>query len=322
MCLRRCLLLVLPVSYLLWAVLAAQAAGRPALPGEKGVAATPLAVPEKQALAILKAWISGQSPYFLPANCWELKTQGMKDGGHVFEAHSRSCPGRSTPALLDRWRVDGATGQIAVQGADGKYRQPPSKTMPEAGASQTAAPPFPEVEQLLIYNGFGYSLSAAEDLYAAHGAALFQALEMLLSNANFYQSNPMRTGAFPFNVLWLLSHIGGAQPRALLERYHKVSGNVLAELALRGLELREKQADKDYALLYAKASLLKSASQEAPVLAELEPGQAFRVLLIRVHNPRETAPRGGPATFDYVELSPSGEKGYIERSGSGDTPYF
>lgn len=281
------------------------------------------AVAQAQAQAILNTWLNGQSSYPFPDKCLETKPQGMKAGGHLFEVRKKYCAGVTMPGLLDLWRVDANTGQVTIREPDGKFKPPPPRPTDNRDYEDSnGGPTFHEVEQMLVFNGYGYSLAAAEELLVRHGAKLIPPLETLLTNVRYYEDNPLRTGAFPNNAIWLLGRIGNAQAKAMLERYRKHANNVIADYALAGLALRRETKDRDCMVLSKRYTLYSSISYLSKPLLELEPGQKARQLMIHQVNYEESNPLGGPATFDFIELLPSKERGYIERVGPGDAIYF
>jgi hypothetical protein len=306
-------------------LLLAALAASSALAAERADFKTPdkVAVAPAQAQAILKTWLDGQSFYPFPDKCLELKPQGMKAGGHLFEVRKKYCAGITMPGPLDLWRVDANTGRLTIRDPDGKFKPPPPKptdSQDDEGAG--GGPTFHEVEQLLVFNGFGYSLAAAEELLARYGARLVPALDTLLTNVRYYEDNPMRTGSFPYNAVWLLGRIGSNQAKAMLERYRKHANNVAADYALAGIELRRETKDRDCVVLSKRYTLFDAPSYLGKPLAELEAGQKVRLIVPRQTNYEESGLQGGPAVFDFIELLPSLERGYIERVGPGDAIYF
>jgi hypothetical protein len=72
----------------------------------------------------------------------------------------------------------------------------------------------------------------------------------------------------------------------------------------------------------AEAKLLEQPSESAPALKLLKFGQSVRVLKPFILNPKEEGLRSGPAVFDYIELIPQRERGYIQRLGGDFTSFI
>jgi hypothetical protein len=179
-----------------------------------------------------------------------------------------------------------------------------------------------EVEKRMVQGGY---LDTLRESYwaAAQGEAIVPLLATLLKSREKYQAAPGgATGAFPFNVLWALAHIGGAHSLKVLTDYYADIQDETAALAIKGHRLRAAQKSGAYGILINEAVLLSRPSQAAGRLKQLRAGQQVKILKERIANPREEGPRGGPALFDRVKLWPSGEPGYIPRAGDDFSPFI
>ena len=202
---------------------------------------------------------------------------------------------------------------------------------------------------LISFSALGYDLSLKEvegrmakggyldTLWASYwaaeqGEAIVPILEEMLKKPQKYQKEPFAaTSAYPFNVIWALAHIDSNRSLKILMKFSdwtmdKLNKDV-TELAIKGFQLRRTQKSKvareRYGVLVrAKAKLLEQPSEGAPVLKLLKSGQRVKVLKPYLENQKEEGPRGGPAVFDYVELIPQGDRGYIQRFGGDFTSFI
>lgn len=314
-------------------------------PGQAVDRSGPPRVSEPQAAALLLKWLDQHNHYALAPNCIQTKSLGLKNAGYTIEILSLNCPGRTAGTILGRWRVDAYTSELFVQNADGKYhapkphtaqatlapaqtpvqtpeKAPPAPVQPTVAPAAKPLPPLQEIEEQLCFSGYSMSLAVAEDYAATHGAALVPILQTMLDKAETYVNDPMFTGAFPYNAVWILAHVGSDAARKAIERFAKNAKDAHYSLALAGLDLRRKFNSPDYAVLHSETSLRDAASLKSKTLRALRPGQAFRILKPWIENHKEEGPRGGPAVFDAIELVPSREKGYVERQGTGEAPYY
>jgi hypothetical protein len=192
-------------------------------------------------------------------------------------------------------------------------------TLP-AGAQ--ALPTLEQLEQKLVRGSYLDTLHAAP-WAAAQGEAVVPQLAAMLARGQKYDEQwEGATGAYPFNVIWALAQISTPASLQVLEHYFSRTDNEAAGFGIKGVKLRLEQKNRQYGVLLSDKPLLAGASQTARSLRELKAGQAVRILQARVVNAAEEGPRGGPALFDYVEVLPSGPKGYVERAGDGFPPYI
>lgn len=264
--------------------------------------------------------------YAAPGSCLQIKNQGLKNAGYTLEVLGRGCPGRADGAL-GVWRADAYSGELFVQQADGKFRAPQAgASAPQAGKpapAQKSPPPMPlkELAGRLCFSGYAPSLDEAEGLLAQYGAALAPLLAELLDKAPSYLKAPNFAGAFPFNAVWLLAHIGDQTSREAIERFTRQGKNKDYALALRAMDLRKEQGP-NCGVVYYESELREGPSSKTKTLRPLAPGQGLRLLRERIQNEQEEGPRGGPSIYDEVELLPSGERGFVERLGTGDAAYY
>jgi hypothetical protein len=293
------------------------AAAHAAQPDPAGVGAPLLT--EAQASSALLNRLVETNYYAAPASCLQIKSQGLKNAGYTLEILGKGCPGRAD-GLLGRWRVDAKSGELFVQHEDGKYRAP------QAGkqAPVQKSPPPMKLDELagrLCFSGYAPSLDEAEGLLAQYGAALAPLLAEMLDKPARCLKAPNFAGAFPFNAVWLLAHIGDQTSREALERFSRQDKNKDYALALRAMDLR-KEKGPDCGVVYYESELREGPSSKTKALRPLAPGQGLRLLRERIVNEQEEGPRGGPSLYDEVELIPSGEKGFVERLGTGDAAYY
>jgi hypothetical protein len=188
-----------------------------------------------------------------------------------------------------------------------------------------------EVEGRMAKGGY------LDTLYASYwaseqGEAIIPILEKMLYQPQKYRKESFAaTSAYPFNVIWALAHIDSSRSLKILMKFSgwttdKLNKDV-AELAIKGFQLRRTKQSKVACARYgvlvrAEAKLLGQPSESAQVLKLLKSGQSVRVLKPHLENQKEEGPRGGPAVFDYIELIPEGERGYIQRFGGDFTSFI
>ncbi len=188
-----------------------------------------------------------------------------------------------------------------------------------------------EVEGRMAKGGYLDTLYASY-WAAEQGEAIIPILEEMLYKPKKYQKEPFAaTSAYPFNVIWALAHIDSNHSLKILMKFSgwttdKLNKDV-AELAIKGFQLRRTKQSKvaraRYGVLVrAEAKLLGQPSESAQVLKLLKSGQSVEVLKPYLENEKEEGPRGGPAVFDYIELIPEGERGYIQRFGGDFTSFI
>lgn len=186
---------------------------------------------------------------------------------------------------------------------------------------------LPEVEGRMVKGGY------LETLYAAYWAAeqgeeIVPILEELLFRQQKYEKEPYTAiGAYPFNVMWALAHIDSNRSLKSLKQYSRWTKDGfhknLAGLAIKGFQLRQTKHSKAYGVLVrSEAKLFERPSERARVFKLLKYGQSVRVLKLYIVDKKEEGPRGGPAVFDYVELIPQGERGYVQRVGGDFTSFI
>jgi hypothetical protein len=179
-----------------------------------------------------------------------------------------------------------------------------------------------EVESRLVRGGYMETLLNAQ-WAGDQGQAIVPLLERMLNKRKVYEEElDGATGAFPFNALWALGHIPHLSAKQVLKEYYAASRDPCAALAIKGWNLRAQKKSTRYGVLSRKAPLLSKPSAKARVLKALEAGQPVKIERETIINPGEEGPRGGPASYDQVELIPSGEKGYIGRAGDDFSPFI
>lgn len=174
-----------------------------------------------------------------------------------------------------------------------------------------------DLEDRLINNGYLFSLGEAYWV-ADQGPAIIPYLDYLLSKQKYYEEkNGYAVGAFPFNVVWALSQIGGKEAEKTLLKYQNSADT---NLALKALRLRRK--DKGLGVMITEDVVYRKASNKSPVIDQVKEGEVVRGLKTGIVNNNEEGARGGPAIFDYIEVPSKNIKGYIQRAGDDFLPYY
>jgi hypothetical protein len=96
----------------------------PVAPG--GAVAEPSPGPElgeAESLERLRSWIVQSDYYGRDTDCLRLRSRGYSNRGYNIDAVAAGCRDRRD-GLVDRWRVDTATGLVYRQQADGRYLSP------------------------------------------------------------------------------------------------------------------------------------------------------------------------------------------------------
>lgn len=203
--------------------------------------------------------------------------------------------------------------------------------LPAAVRAQGQTEPFSPaaVERQILSPAYVDSLYAAS-WAAEQGPRAVPTLEKLAARSASLLKKAEREGstlgAFPFNAVWALGRIPGPQAGAALARLAAGPNPEVRTMAAHALAAHKLRAAKGAGYgVYARgqtAELRAAPSESANVLRTLKPGAAVRILRENVENPKETGPRGGPTAFDYVEVLPSGPRGYVERAGDGFSPFY
>jgi hypothetical protein len=174
------------------------------------------------------------------------------------------------------------------------------------------------VERKLLPGAYVDSLEGAQ-WAASEGVRAVPALERMLLRAPSYAERA-ETSAFPFNAVWALGRIPGAQSAAALGRVRAATKDQdLRAMIGHALTAHRLRAQKGAACgVFGRGSLPElyaAPSTGSRVLQALPQGQAVRVLKEHLVNDKEEGPRGGPTEFDRVSLLPSGRTGYVQRTG-------
>jgi hypothetical protein len=188
-----------------------------------------------------------------------------------------------------------------------------------------------EVEERMIKGGYLDTLQASY-WAAEQGEAIIPILEEMLYKQPKYQNGSLTaTSAYPFNVIWALAHINSNRSLKVLVKFSVWTTDKFnkdnAKLAIKGFRLRRTQQSKEARMQYgvlvrAEAKLLRRPSESAEVTKFLKSGQSVRILKSYLENRKEEGPRGGPVVFDFVELIPQGDRGYIQRFGGDFTSFI
>lgn len=184
-----------------------------------------------------------------------------------------------------------------------------------------------EVEGRMIQGGYLDTLWASY-WASEQGEAIIPILEEMLFKPRKYQAESFAAAsAYPFNVIWALAHIDSNRSLKILMKFSVWTTNLfnkdVTELAIKGFQLRRGKQSTFYGVLVrAETKLLERPSESAPVVKLLKSGQSVRVLKPYLENQKEEGPRGGPAVFDYIELIPQGDRGYIQRFGGDFTSFI
>jgi hypothetical protein len=190
------------------------------------------------------------------------------------------------------------------------------------------APTLKQAEQQLL-GPYVDSLEGAK-WAAAKGPSIVPVLSQMLDRVEDYKKRDDGTmGAFPFNTIWALGHIKGDASRAALNRYIRrtqdITNRTQAMYAIAAHDLRARKKSDSYGVLGSTSpagKLYAQASENSRVLKTMKPGQPVRLLKEAIENPKEEGARGGPTVYDYVELVPSGPRGYVQRAGDIFSPFF
>jgi hypothetical protein len=175
-------------------------------------------------------------------------------------------------------------------------------------------PTLAQVEDRLCRNGYLDSLF--ETKWAiAQGAKIVPILDKMLGQKKKYADVGKYTGAFPFNAEYALAHIDVPAAQAALKK-HKVT------YGLQGWNLRRKMKSQSYGVVYKDSALSPKPSGEIGSALILKPGTEVKILKAAVENPNEEGARGGPATFAYVEVLATKQKGYVQLAADVFDPFF
>lgn len=183
-------------------------------------------------------------------------------------------------------------------------------------------PTLRDMEERLVRSGYSETLDNA---YWAvdQGEKIVPTLERLLKNKQRYRNElGGATGAFPFNVYWALAHIPSEKALLVLERQSDPEERMVRQLAIKGFELRRKMKGQKYGVTGEGQKLLAGSSERSKLLANLPTGTAVKILREMIRNEKEMGARGGPATFDYIQVIATKAKGYIQRAGDDFSPFF
>lgn len=184
-----------------------------------------------------------------------------------------------------------------------------------------------EVEARMVYGGY------LDTLYVAYWAAkqgevIVPLLGKVLFKYPKYQNEPSASaGAYPFNIIWALAQIDSDHSLKILIKFFGWTtdklNHELAQLAIEGFQLRRSKQGKTYGILVRReAKLLEKPSEKAGVRRVVRSGQKVRIVKSYIENLNEEGARSGPAVFDYVELIPQEDRGYIQRFGGDFTSFI
>ncbi|HMO11891.1 MAG TPA: DUF6304 family protein [Actinotalea sp.] len=110
---------------------------------------------------------------------------------------------------------------------------------------------------------------------------------------------------------------------AAYERLHLNRANELAACVLTG-DLpcgAEVDGRRLPGVVHFELSKYPAANQKGKT-AKLKPGTQVRIIQAGIENAREESARGGPATYDHVEVLATKKKGYVLRAGDNFDPFF
>lgn len=170
-----------------------------------------------------------------------------------------------------------------------------------------------EAENRLVRNGFTESMWEAQ-WAVKQGAKIVPILDKMLSQKQKYVNSDDFTGAFPYNAEYALAHIDVDAALAALKKYKVTYG-------IQGWNLRRSKKSKNYGVVHFELSMYPAANQKGKA-AKLKPGTQVRIIKAGIENAREESARGGPATYDHVEVLATKKKGYVLRAGDNFDPFF
>ncbi len=155
------------------------------------------------------------------------------------------------------------------------------------------------------------------------GDKIVPTLEKLLKNkAKYVKELGGATGAFPFNVYWVLAHIPTNKALLALQRQTDPSDRMIRLFAIKGHDLRERMKSMEYGVTGETQRLLQGPSEKSKLLSNLPSATEVKILKEGIVNEKEVGPRGGPTTYDYVQVLSTKMKGYLERAGDDFSPLY
>lgn len=177
---------------------------------------------------------------------------------------------------------------------------------------------FRIVQRRLIGGRYRQNLHAAH-WAAGQGAKIVRHLERMIDEQYSYDAeNDPEGTAFPLNALWALAHIQTPLALRVMEKYYQRSKDERAGLAIKSFKLRREMKSKEYGVVINSSTLQTRADPEAEAIKEITGGQEVKVLRegIKYVLGNETL------TYDYVELTETGQRGYIQRRAHNFTPFI
>lgn len=173
-------------------------------------------------------------------------------------------------------------------------------------APQKAQPlDLKSVEELLINNELGSEGSFAEVEKLARKKEVVPIIATMLK-----KKYPETGHAFPSTGFLTLSRVDTPQALALLKQYK-------CPLQVSSWNLRHKYKSRLVGALLGDRDLLLQANSEGKTVKSIKSGTPVKILKEGVVNEKIEGPRGGPSTYDYIQVIGTSTKGYVERPGFG-----
>jgi hypothetical protein len=173
------------------------------------------------------------------------------------------------------------------------------------GQQKPAPLTLQNVEELLINNELGSEGSYGEVEKLARRKEMVPILATMLK-----KKYPDVGHSFPSTGFLILSRVDTPQALALLKQYK-------CPLQISSWNLRHKYKTRLAGALLGDRDLLIQANSEGELLKSVKSGTAVRILKEGIINKKVEGPRGGPSTYDYIQVIGTNTKGYVERPGLG-----